>query len=383
MEESMCEPDIVEQKKKRGRKKKSLETNIINTTNDENHNITITIEENPSECKLTDTTAKKRGRKPKGGKLILKHPDKLISDLPIANIILHLKCSIHDLNEYKNAKNQIVTDPHVYNPLVPPVIMSYNQTNETFFSNYEVQMKNTDTDAYNELEKTKNNNSTALCSSCTSCNSKIIDNEEDVEIYDEPDINIKDINQKLKKIKLQLYKNTNPDKKSACFWCTYEYDNPSCYIPKYEMDNQLYGYGSFCRPECAVAFLMKENLDDSTKFERYHLLNQIYSKIYEYKKNIKPAPNPYFLLDKFYGNLSIQEYRKLLKTEHMLLVIEKPMTRILPELHEDNDDFIMNLYGSTSASSQTNQGVYKVKRQSEKQKGPSKKSIMKESFGIA
>jgi hypothetical protein len=193
---------------------------------------------------------------------------------------------------------------------------------------------------------------------------------------------MKDINQKLKKIKLQFYKNMNPDKKSACFWCTYEYDNPSCYIPKYEMDNQLYGYGSFCRPECAVAFLMKENLDDSTKFERYHLLNQIYSKIYNYKKNIKPAPNPYFLLDKFYGNLSIQEYRKLLKTEHMLLVIEKPMTRILPELHEDNDDFIMNIYGST-ASNQGNQGVYKVKRQSEKQKGPSKKSIMKESFGIA
>lgn len=377
MEETICETDIVEQKKKRGRKKKILETN---TTNDENHNITITIEETTLECKSTDTTVKKRGRKPKGGKLILKQPDKMISDLPIANVILHLKCSIHDLNEYKNTKNQIITDPLVYNPLVPPVIMSYNQTNETFFSNYEAQMKNTDTDVYNELEKTKNNNPTALCSSC---NSKIIDNEECVEIYDEPDINIKDINQKLKKIKLQLYKNTNPDKKSACFWCTYEYDNPSCYIPKYEMDNQLYGYGSFCRPECAVAFLMKESLDDSTKFERYHLLNQIYSKIYEYKKNIKPAPNPYFLLDKFYGNLSIQEYRKLLKTEHMLLVIEKPMTRILPELHEDNDDFIMNLYGSTGASSQTNQGVYKVKRQSEKQKGPSKKSIMKESFGIA
>jgi hypothetical protein len=66
----------------------------------------------------------------------------------------------------------------------------------------------------------------------------------------------------------------------------------------------------------------------------------------------------------------------------MLLVIEKPMTRILPELHEDNDDFIMNIYGST-AGNQGNQGVYKVKRQSEKQKGPSKKSIMKDNFGIA
>jgi hypothetical protein len=194
-------------------------------------------------------------------------------------------------------------------------------------------------------------------------------------------INIKDVNAKLKKLKIQLYKNNNPEKKSACFWCTYEYDNPSCYIPKYENDMQIFGYGSFCRPECAVAYLMKENIDDSTKFERYHLLNQIYSKVYDYKKNIKPAPNPYFLLDKFYGNLSIQEYRKLLKTEHMLLVIDKPMTRILPELHEDNDDFIMNIYGGNAP--QNTSGVYKVKRESEKQKGPSKKSIMKDKFGLS
>jgi hypothetical protein len=178
----------------------------------------------------------------------------------------------------------------------------------------------------------------------------------------------------------------NPDKKSACFWCTYEYDNPACYIPKHEIDGELYGYGSFCRPECAVAYLMKENIDDSMKFERYHLLNQMYSKVYGFKKNIKPAPNPYFLLDKYYGNLTIQEYRKLLKTEHMLLVIDKPMTRILPELHEDNDEFIINVYGMKSSNivqtNNANTGIYKVKRQSESQKGPSKTVIMKENFGI-
>jgi hypothetical protein len=362
---------VQEIKKKRGRKKKLPENE---------QNITISIEETHTESGLqnkSESTVKKRGRKPKGGKLILKQPNTITTDLPIANIILHLKCSIHDLNEFNNNKNQIVTDPLIYNPVIPPIIMTYNANVENTFSNYEVEMKTNDNNAYSEVDN-------KLSNLCQACNSKCTTVNNDVEPFeeDDSDVNIKDINQKLKKIKLQLYKNTNPDKKSACFWCTYEYDNPSCYIPKYEMDNQLYGYGSFCRPECAVAFLMKENLDDSTKFERYHLLNQIYSKIYNYKKNIKPAPNPYFLLDKYYGNLSIQEYRKLLKTEHMLLVIEKPMTRILPELHEDNDDFIMNIYGS-AASNQGNQGVYKVKRQSEKQKGPSKKSIMKESFGIA
>ena len=190
-------------------------------------------------------------------------------------------------------------------------------------------------------------------------------------------------------MRIQFYKNAIADKKSACFWCTYDYDNPSCYIPKYEMDDTICGYGSFCRPECAVGFLMKENIDDSTKFERYRLLNQIYSKVYDYKKNIKPAPNPHYLLEKFYGTLTIQEYRKLLKTEHMLLVIDKPLTRILPELHEDNDEFVLNIYGGlnndddkvSSKGSKTTTGVYKVKRQSDKSQGPTKNSIIKDKFG--
>jgi hypothetical protein len=372
-------PEVI--KKKRGRKKKEVSTNL-------NNNITIIIEESNSTENppvLEQPVVKKRGRKPKGGKLITKPPEKKEFVQPISNVILHLKCSMLDLVEHNTNINKIVTDPLLYNPVVPPSIMTYNSDENNMFSEYksnEVNLSETKEPdikqlAYSEFEKVK----TASNTVCQSCSLKMEMTTNVEEVDDE--INMKDVNAKLKKIKLQLYKNSNPDKKSACFWCTYEYDNPPCYIPKYEMDEQIYGYGSFCRPECAVSYLMKENIDDSTKFERYHLLNQIYSKVYEYKKNIKPAPNPYFLLDKFYGNLSIQEYRKLLKTEHMLLVIDKPMTRILPELHEDSEDFIMNIYGGKSSSQSNQSGVYKVKKQSEKQKGPSKNSIMKENFGLA
>ena len=216
-----------------------------------------------------------------------------------------------------------------------------------------------------------------LCKKCkTSITIDSINNEE------EDTISLKDINSKLKDLRIQFYKNTLNDKKSACFWCSYEFDNQSCHIPKYELDDTICGYGSFCRPECAVGYLMKENIDDSTKFERYQLLNHIYSKVYGYKKNIKPAPNPYYLLDKFYGTLSIQEYRKLLKTEHMLLVIDKPLTKILPELHDDNDEFILNIYGGVKTTASTG-GIYKVKRQSEKTQGPTKNSIIKDKFGLS
>ena len=360
-------------KKKRGRKKKVAD--IIEPSND-----ATSIEDNAAPL-TNEFVAKKRGRKPKGGKLILKQNDIVDNTTQITNIILHLKCSMQDLNQHNTAINQLVTDPLTYNPTVPPNIMTYNSNETPVFSNFvnengpPILSERIDY-AYSDFSGGKNNEP-PICQSCSSR----IDNGDANESNEDDNVNIKDINSKLKKIKLQLYKNTNIDKKSACFWCTYEFDNQTCYIPKYEIDNQLYGYGSFCRPECAVAYLMKEIIDDSTKFERYHLLNQIYSKVYDYKKNIKPAPNPYFLLSKFYGNLSIQEYRKLLKTEHMLLVVEKPMTRILPELHEDNEDFIMNIYGTKNI--QSNQtGFYKVKRQSEKQKGPSKSSIMKENFGL-
>ena len=65
----------------------------------------------------------------------------------------------------------------------------------------------------------------------------------------------------------------------------------------------------------------------------------------------------------------------------MLLVIDKPMTRILPELHEENESF-MNNYNNKQPTIGNSSGVYKVKKQSEKKKGPSKTEIIKETFGL-
>ena len=75
------------------------------------------------------------------------------------------------------------------------------------------------------------------------------------------------------------------------------------------------------------------------KYERYQLLNYVYGKIYDYKKDIKPAPDPHYTLEKFYGNLTIQEYRQTLNYDRLILIIDKPLTKIYPELHEDTNDF--------------------------------------------
>lgn len=318
-----------------------------------------------------DDDTKSRNRKTRGSKIISKTKLQSSQPVPIANVILHLKCSLGDLQEYNNKLNRIVTNPLEYNPEIPPEVATYDMTKPNTFALFEEPAASVDV-SWPQKD-------IPLQNICSSCKKEAVEVEDDVA----NDPNIKDINQKLKQLKVQLYKNAiQSEKKSACFWCTYDFDNIPCYIPKYEMDGTIFGYGSFCRPECAVAYLMKENIDDSTKFERYHLLNQIYSRVYNCKKNIKPAPNPYYLLDKFYGTLSIQEYRKLLKTEHLLLVIDKPLTRILPELHEDTDDMLLGIYGMNKVNSNTT-GVYKVKKQSEKPVGPSKTSIIRTKFGLA
>jgi len=400
------------------------ENEIDNTTNhifSESETIQD-VSEKPSEVivieKPKKTPAKKSStsKKSKHGKL----SSSLISSintmderptLQIANIILHLKCSMTELQIYNEEIHKQMMNPMVYNPSVPPDIMTYHQPK--FYSELNNVVSNVSSYdledyAYNESKTNRKNRNPETVNENVAEQNSSNNTYQTIEghaeeytstiIPSEPEncqVEMKDIHMKLKKLKISLFKNLAfMDKKSACFWCTYDFDNPECYIPRYEMDGAIHGYGSFCRPECAAAYLMKENLDDSTKFERYHLLNHIYSKVYDYKKNIKPAPNPYYMLDKFYGNLTIQEYRKLLKSDHLLLVIDKPLTRILPELHEDNEEFLTNIYGvntpnlvtsgtsKTQCTSITKHGIFKVRKQSDKPVGQTKSNIIKEHFGI-
>ena len=335
--EVVVEPII---KQKRGRKsKKDLQLIIDKKLNEElifnqentnelinNDNITCSIQE----LSETDETpkniekpgAKKRGRKPKGGKIIQQiiHLNNNKDLKP--NIILHLKCSLKDLQT---------------NTLLSSNIESFNFSECKGDLSYEV-INSSDTafvkNSYLDISSEK-------------CN-KIYNEENIHQCDDEEEIGFnknyetKEIWKKIKQLEHNLHINNISDKKSACFWCTYEFDNPPVYIPKHIIKNSYQVYGCFCSPECATAYLMDENIDSSTKFERYHLINHIYSQIYDYKKNIKPAPSPYYMLEKYYGNLNIQEYRSLLRNDKLFLIVDKPLTRILPELHEDNDDFIIN-----------------------------------------
>ena len=306
----------------------------------------VFLSENTDETSETKPV-KKRGRKPKGGKII-QQMVQLNNDKEVKpNVILHLKCSLKDLHT---------------NTLLTNDFDSFNFSNKNQLSFEIIKENTTFNKAYTNTTETQKQNTVYD-----------VDEDHDDEKQNK-DSDIRDVWRKLKVLEHNLHTNNICDKKSACFWCTCDFDNPPIYIPKHYINDSYHVYGCFCSPECSTAYLMEENIDMSTKFERYHLLNHIYTKIYNYKKNIKPAPDPFYMLDKYYGNLSIQEYRALLKNERLFLVVDKPLTRILPELHEDNDDFIINNKIIPS-------NTYQIKKKLQKKQN--KTNILSERFGIS
>jgi hypothetical protein len=325
--------------------------NIISTEYEEienivSENITFFSKDN-IQNEEPKPVGKKRGRKPKGGKIIQQAVSINNNKEDKPNVILHLKCSFKDLQTNSLINNEI----HGFN---------FNNANQL---SYDVISGESNIYSQNFHDEG------ATCVQPKMC-------EDDIDYDDDnsnKDNNIREVWKKLKTLEHNLHINNICDKKSACFWCTYEFDNPPVYIPKHFIKDSYHVYGCFCSPECATAYLMEECIDSSSKFERYHLMNHIYSKIYDYKKNIKPAPNPYYMLDKYYGNLTIQEYRSLLRNERLFLIVDKPLTRILPELHEDNDDFIINNKIIPS-------NTYQIKKKLQKKQ--TKTNILSEKFGL-
>jgi hypothetical protein len=348
---------------------------------------------------------KKRGRKPKGGKIIQNIVINETQKVDKPNVILHLKCSLKDLQSssscliesYNFNSNELGYDIITKNDNVkaPKVIKDTTMSITTTTSGTGASSLINDIKGFNIVANTNTNSSLVKDRDLDLSRNNYskysnYDNEDDDYDDDEDDDDYSDNNKnnnnknrgtsktiwrKLKQLEHNLHINNVNNKKSACFWCTCDFDNPPIYVPKHFINGTYHVYGCFCSPECGVAHLMNEPIDSSAKFERYHLLNHIYSKIYDYKKNIKPAPNPYYMLEKFYGNLSIQEYRALLRNERLFLIVDKPLTRILPELHEDNDEFILN--NKIIASNN-----YQLKSRMQKKK-PSKGLIMNEKFGLA
>ena len=279
--------NLDKQPKKKGRKPKNYY--LLNKSDNDISINTIDTSNN---------IPKKRGRKPKGGKICITK-NIIVNDNTYQNIILHLNCKINDIDYlYK------------YNPDIESINgFNFNNKNDNFENIETYSNRSSNKDDYSILKD---------------------DIKEAISLKSK-----ENINNKIKNItnKINLLDNGINKSNIACFWCTYEFNSTPVFIPK-NIKKSIYNmYGNFCSLECACGFLLNENMDSSVKFERYAILNNLYNTN---NNNIKPAPSPYYTLDKYYGNLSIEEYRDLHRLDKFMLILDKPISKIIPEIFQEN-----------------------------------------------
>jgi len=128
-----------------------------------------------------------------------------------------------------------------------------------------------------------------------------------------------------------------------CFWCCHMFHSSPVAIPSHILDEIWHMYGNFCSPECAVAYLFREKIDNHVQWERYALLNSLYAEDAEIDagspQGIRPAP-PREVLRSFGGSMDIAEYRSILHEKRLRIdVLTPPMVSIIQTMDTKPVDF--------------------------------------------
>ena len=282
---------------------------------------------------------RRRGRRPKGGKIVAAAAPPTAVEVPPPNIVLHLRCKLADLQ-----RDAFSSQPSTSSPPSPGELSP--EDSHRLGSGRAGRL------GYQAVPHARS----------VACHPSPDDPSRPASAQDA-------IAAKLRALAIDLQRNNTSDTRSSCFWCTCAFDSPPAHVPMQLLEGTYQCYGCFCSPECAAAHLFSENLDAACRFERYHLLNHLYRNVYGYKHSIKPAPDPRYTLDKFYGNLTISEYREQCTRAGVLLVVDQPLTRVLPELHIDSG-------GDRSCPIGGGRGRYQLRRRTPQ----SKAQILSQNF---
>lgn len=122
----------------------------------------------------------------------------------------------------------------------------------------------------------------------------------------------------------------------ACFWDCAPFKGTPCVIPVSISEDIWRVYGNFCCPECAAAYLFNERLDANVQWERYALLNRLYS---DNETTVRIAP-PRTSLRTFGGALDVSEFRTITAEKRMRIdVMTPPMISIIQVMDTKPIDF--------------------------------------------
>jgi hypothetical protein len=123
----------------------------------------------------------------------------------------------------------------------------------------------------------------------------------------------------------------------ACFWDCHTFTTRPVVLPIRDNGEYLEVTGNFCSPECACAYLFDIRQDSHTRWEQLALLYRVYGEACQGKIHPAPARN---VLKLFGGNLSIQDYRELIRSHKVRVDIHlPPMVSILATMDTKPIDF--------------------------------------------
>ena len=123
----------------------------------------------------------------------------------------------------------------------------------------------------------------------------------------------------------------------ACFWCCHTFTNRPVVLPTRDTGEYLQVMGNFCSPECACAYLFDMRQDSHTRWEQLALLYRVYGEACNGKIHPAPVRN---VLKHFGGNLSITEYRNLIRSHKVRVDVHlPPMVSILATMDTKPIDF--------------------------------------------
>ena len=121
----------------------------------------------------------------------------------------------------------------------------------------------------------------------------------------------------------------------ACYWCCHKFPTVPYGLPIKHHNGKFYVYGCFCSLECVTAYNFNSKEKSDEMWERYNLINLLSRKLGG-KSIVRQAP-PREALVMFGGKFSIEEYRKYINTTKLLTINFPPMMTITQQIEEIND----------------------------------------------
>ena len=107
----------------------------------------------------------------------------------------------------------------------------------------------------------------------------------------------------------------------ACWWDAHTFRGRPHVIPMKIEEDIWHVYGNFCCAGCAASYLFAERLDAHVQWERYALLNRLYSEGRTEGVRLAPARS---VLRLFGGLLDISEFRRIVEEGRMRVDVMLP-----------------------------------------------------------